>query len=82
MITGTRTAAAPAAIKVSEPVDPIFRQIRDLVYRVCGIFQLEEKLYLLVDGCARRMKQVERAARASIGIFSRIPAANPSSGNC
>jgi len=43
---------------VSEPVDPIFRQIRDLVYKISGIFQLEEKLYLLSDGCGRRMKQL------------------------
>ncbi|MFZ0805257.1 MAG: protein-glutamate O-methyltransferase CheR, partial [Candidatus Sulfotelmatobacter sp.] len=41
-----------------EAVDPIYRQIRDLVYKVSGIFQLEEKLYLLVDGCGRRMKQL------------------------
>ena len=48
------TAAAPA--KSGTPIDPIFRQIRDLVYKVCGIFQLEEKLYLMSDACARRMK--------------------------
>jgi chemotaxis protein methyltransferase CheR len=29
-----------------------------LVYKVCGIFQLEEKLYLMADACARRMKRV------------------------
>jgi len=39
-------------------MDPIFRQIRDLVYKVCGIFQLEEKLYLMADACGRRMKQL------------------------
>ena len=44
--------------KTTEPSDPIFRQIRDLIYKVSGIFQLEEKLYLLTDGCARRMKQL------------------------
>jgi len=48
----------PAPLKASEPIDPIFRQIRDLVYKISGIFQLEEKLYLLVDGCGRRMKQL------------------------
>ena len=58
MTTGTQTATTPLATKVSEPIDPIFRQIRDLVYKVCGIFQLEEKLYLMVDACGRRMKQV------------------------
>jgi chemotaxis protein methyltransferase CheR len=48
----------PTPIKPSEPVDPVYRQIRDLVYKVSGIFQLDEKLYLLVDGCRRRMKQL------------------------
>lgn len=59
MTTGTQTASAkPVLSKVSEPVDPIFRQIRDLVYKVSGIFQLESKLYLMADGCGRRMKQL------------------------
>lgn len=39
-------------------MDPIFRQIRDMVYKVCGIFQLEEKLYLMADACGRRMKEL------------------------
>ena len=29
------------------------------MYKVCGIFQLEEKLYLMADGCGRRMKALE-----------------------
>jgi chemotaxis protein methyltransferase CheR len=58
MITGAKPATTPMVTRVSKPVDPIFRQIRDLVYKVCGIFQLEEKLYLMADACARRMKQV------------------------
>src|ERR1700730_577739 len=41
-----------------EAVDPVYRQIRDLVYKVSGIYKAEEKLYLLADGCARRMKQL------------------------
>jgi chemotaxis protein methyltransferase CheR len=57
-ISAPTAIAKPAPIKVGEPIDPIFRQIRDLVYKVSGIFQLEEKLYLLVDGCGRRMKQL------------------------
>lgn len=40
------------------PIDPVFRQIRDLVYKVSGIYQLEEKLYLLSDSCGRRMRQL------------------------
>jgi chemotaxis protein methyltransferase CheR len=59
MTIGTQTSLSKAApIKANDPIDPIFRQIRDLVYKVSGIFQLEEKLYLLVDGCGRRMKQL------------------------
>ena len=59
MTTGAQPAIAkPAPGPAAEPVDPIIRQIRDLVYKVSGIFQLDEKLYLLVDGCGRRMKQL------------------------
>jgi len=59
MTTGTQTATAKTApAKQSDPMDPVFRQIRDLVYKISGIFQLEEKLYLLVDGCGRRMKHL------------------------
>ena len=54
----TQTAAAsPALAKSIEAVDPAYRQIRDLVYKVSGIYKSEEKLYLLADGCRRRMKQ-------------------------
>ena len=41
------------------PVDPVYRQIRDLIYNVSGIYQLEEKLHLLADACARRMKEIQ-----------------------
>jgi len=50
--------AALAPIRGSEPVDPVYRQIRDLVYKVSGIYKAEEKLYLLANGCARRMKEM------------------------
>lgn len=59
MTTGTQPALGkPAASKASETIDPIYRQIRDLVYKVSGIFQLEEKMYLMADGCGRRMKHL------------------------
>ncbi len=56
-------AAQPApsqvpSAKSAEPVDPVYRQVRDLVYKVSGIYKVEQKLYLLADGCARRMKQL------------------------
>ncbi|HXR18272.1 MAG TPA: protein-glutamate O-methyltransferase CheR [Terriglobales bacterium] len=55
----TQPAAVPVTPnKGAEPVDPVYRQIRDLVYKVSGIYKAEEKLYLLADGCTRRMKQL------------------------
>jgi chemotaxis protein methyltransferase CheR len=57
MMIVNQTAPAPLApAKVVGPVDPVYRQIRDLVYKVSGIYKAEEKLYLLADGCGRRMK--------------------------
>jgi chemotaxis protein methyltransferase CheR len=53
---GPQTPAAKLATNWSaQPVDPIFHQIRDLVYKVSGIYKAEEKLYLLAEGCGRRM---------------------------
>jgi chemotaxis protein methyltransferase CheR len=59
MISATQPALAVAGMAKSNAVDPVYRQIRDLVYKVSGIYQLEEKLYLLADGCGRRMRQLE-----------------------
>ncbi len=53
------TGARPALNPSKDAVDPVYRQIRDLVYKVSGIYKPEEKLYLLANGCARRMKQLE-----------------------
>ena len=59
MTTATQTAKTiPSPSKSSEPVDPVYRQIRDLVYKVSGIYKAEEKIYLLAAGCERRMKQL------------------------
>jgi chemotaxis protein methyltransferase CheR len=55
-IASQSTAAALAPIKASEPIDPVYKQIRDLVYKVSGIYKADEKLYLLADGCGRRFK--------------------------
>ncbi len=35
--------------------DPVHLKIRDLIYRISGIYHSEQKLYLLVSSCARRM---------------------------
>jgi chemotaxis protein methyltransferase CheR len=56
-VAQTSSSATPSSSS-REPLDPIYRQIRDLVYNVSGIYQLEEKLYLLADACARRMKEI------------------------
>ena len=58
------TATAPQTLPTApsahshQPIDPLYRQIRDLVYKVSGIYKPEEKLYLLADGCGRRMKHL------------------------
>lgn len=59
MTTGAQPALPkPAPAKASATIDPVFRQIRDLVYKISGIYQLEDKLYLMVDGCGRRIKHL------------------------
>ena len=59
MTTGTQIAKTVSSPSTSiGPVDPVYRQIRDLVYKVSGIYKAEEKLYLLAAGCERRMKQL------------------------
>jgi chemotaxis protein methyltransferase CheR len=35
--------------------DPAYIKIRDLIYRVSGIYHSEQKLYLLIASCGRRM---------------------------
>jgi chemotaxis protein methyltransferase CheR len=38
--------------------DPAYLKIRDLIYEISGIYQPEEKVYLLASRCARRMSVV------------------------
>jgi len=54
----TPTVVPSVATKGVPAVDPVYRQIRDLVYKVSGMYKAEEKLYLLADGCERRMKHL------------------------
>lgn len=59
MTTGTQIAKTTSPTSLSgQAVDPVYRQIRDLVYKVSGIYKAEEKLYLLAAGCERRMKHL------------------------
>ncbi len=39
----------------ANPSNPAYLKIRDLIYRISGIYHSEGKLYLLVSRCARRM---------------------------
>ena len=47
--------AKPVAPPDSTPVDPAYLKIRDLIYRISGIYYSEEKHYLLKSRCERRM---------------------------
>lgn len=58
MISPQLAKAHPYPITGGEAVDPVYQQIRDLVYKVSGIYKADDKLYLLADGCGRRMKLV------------------------
>jgi chemotaxis protein methyltransferase CheR len=59
MTIATQSVTSPRPpVKSGDAVDPVYRQIRDLVYKVSGMYKAEEKLYLLADGCGRRMKQL------------------------
>src|ERR1700683_4795858 len=53
-------AAKPAPIpgtgpRDAVPRDPAYLKVRDLVYRISGIYHSNQKLYLLLSRCGRRM---------------------------
>lgn len=45
-------------IEAEDLKDPAYLKIRDAIYQISGIYQSEEKLYLLASRCARRMAAV------------------------
>src|SRR5260221_13630195 len=49
---------AKEQIPVDVVTDPVWIRIRDLIYQVSGIYQAENKFYLLVGRANRRMKIV------------------------
>jgi chemotaxis protein methyltransferase CheR len=57
MANETALVKDDAAVAVS-PADPAWIRIRDLIYQVSGIYQAENKFYLLVSRAASRMKIV------------------------
>ncbi|HZP16882.1 MAG TPA: protein-glutamate O-methyltransferase CheR [Terriglobales bacterium] len=59
------TATATAPVPVAEnPRDPAYLKIRDLIYQISGIYQPDEKLYLLASRCSRRMSVVKAGSPA------------------
>jgi chemotaxis protein methyltransferase CheR len=44
--------------------DPAYLRIRDVIYQVSGIYQPDEKLYLLASRCSRRMSAVKASTPA------------------
>jgi len=55
-MTLSSPGVAPAMEKPAGPPDPALIRIRDLVYQIAGIFQPDNKMRLLEDRCAKRMK--------------------------
>ena len=54
------SAGNPAA-KAEEIKDPAYMKIRDVIYQVSGIYQPDDKLYLLAARCSRRMNALHAA---------------------
>ena len=53
VLNATMTAAGGRA--KDDSGDPIYLRIRDLVYQTCGIYHSDEKMYLLIAACKRRL---------------------------
>jgi chemotaxis protein methyltransferase CheR len=47
--------ATPIVSPESSRTDPAYLKIRELIYGISGIYYSDEKLYLLISRCARRM---------------------------
>jgi chemotaxis protein methyltransferase CheR len=55
------TTVKSAASAEAQPNDPAYLKIRDMIYRISGIYHSAEKLYLLTSRCARRMEAIQVA---------------------
>jgi len=53
------TAKAHAASGAENLNDPAYLKIRDAIYQMSGIYQAQEKLYLLAGRCSRRMTELK-----------------------
>lgn len=45
----------PVVLQPRDATDPAYIKIRDLIYRISGIYHPENKIYLLAERCGRRM---------------------------
>jgi chemotaxis protein methyltransferase CheR len=68
------TTLSPA--RKQEAQDPVFLRIRDLVYQTCGIYHSDEKLYLLVAACQRRMAADTAKASDTKGYLALLTGAS------
>lgn len=53
------TAAKPVSEPAVDLKDPVYLKIRDVIYQISGIYQPEEKLYLLASRVGRRIQAVK-----------------------
>ena len=60
----TGTAKAVTLPGAEDLRNPAYLKIRDVIYQISGIYQPEDKLYLLASRCARRMSAVKASTPA------------------
>lgn len=53
------SATSPLQVEQGHDLkDPAYRKIRDVIYQISGIYQPDEKIYLLASRCAQRMSAI------------------------
>ncbi|HEY1679871.1 MAG TPA: protein-glutamate O-methyltransferase CheR [Candidatus Sulfotelmatobacter sp.] len=60
-MASTQVAAKP---EIDDAKNPAYLKIREVIYQVSGIYQPDEKLYLLASRCARRMAVLKTTSPA------------------
>ncbi|HEX8814580.1 MAG TPA: protein-glutamate O-methyltransferase CheR [Terriglobales bacterium] len=60
----TGVAKSVAKPETEDLKDPAYRKIRDMIYQISGIYQTDEKLYLLASRCTRRMNATKTTTPA------------------
>ncbi|HVM94097.1 MAG TPA: protein-glutamate O-methyltransferase CheR [Terriglobales bacterium] len=58
----SKLADPPGVTPQADARDPVHLKIRDLVYRISGIYHSEQKMYLLAASCSRRMSECGAAS--------------------